>query len=490
MDYLYGFLLFLICLVTYITTLTPSVSAGDNGELTSAIFYLGLGHAPGYPIHTLFGKIFTFIPINNIGWRANFYSAFCGAMTIYFGFLVYLKLISSIYPNRYFALLSSIVGSLAFAFSYILWSQAITTEVYAVSSIAYGLLMLIILKWFDQIVSRKDAKIPYFGENYLLAFSFLLGVSLGGHQTISLSEFFFGTFIGFGLIFFQIYPRKNFSNYFSLGIWHFVTVLLILFIGWFFYIDYIVSLKSNLFAKNYANLKTGVKVFIFTNLLLLAYYLFYKFIRPHSVDPMNSFHRLALLTIKFMWMLYLGFCIYFYLFIRSHGNPPINWGGIDQSIDWWGKTAKFFNMINRKQFAASHLPFDLGILYLQIKAFLVEITFKQYTYPLWALVALGIVQAYRKCKLYLIWLLFGFVTYSLQLILYINYDIHSISLFFISFFFIFSYFIISIFIPFGVLFLLEYLDLFCQNFIKPSTKKNHKQSSTIIEQSKTTRTVN
>lgn len=458
LDIITGGIIFLVSLTVYTFTLTPSVSAGDNGELTSAIFFLGLGHAPGYPIHSLFGKIFTFIPINNIGWRANFYSAFSGSLAIFFSYLTYLKLVNSLTSYRLYGYLSAIIGALAFCFSTVLWSQSITTEVYAISSIFYPLLTLIVLKWFDEIYSRQGSTIPYFGENYLLSFAFVLGVGLGGHQTLSITEFYFGLFVGFGLLIFQILPRKDFEKYFTTGIWHFLGVIVILTIAWYYYIARIVSLKSNLFYNNYANLKSGVWAFVICNLTLLTYYLIYKYIisrNPGVVDPRNSFQRLAFFTVKFFGMMYLGLFVYFYLFIRSHGSPPINWGGIDQSTDLWGKIAKFFTMINRKQFAPNTIDLTSSTLYYQLGIFIQRNLFQQFTLPLWGLIFLGLLQLFRKCRVYLIWFTLGFLTFTIQLVLYINYDVNTVDLFFVEVFFIFSYFMLSIFIPFGILFLLE-----------------------------------
>lgn len=478
-DYLFAGIVGLISLGTYIMTLTPSVSAGDNGELTSAIFFLGLGHAPGYPIHSLFGKIFTFLPINNIGWRANFYSAASTSFSVILAYLMFLKLVSSLSKNHWYAIVAATIGALSLAFSQVLWGQSITTEVYAISAIFYPLLSLVILKWFDQVYSRQGLTHPYFGENYLLAFAFIFGVGLGGHQTLAITEFFFGGLVAFGLLFFQILPRKDFEQKLSSGIFHFIGVMILVAVAWYVYLSYIVSLKVNLFANNYDNLKTGVWIFVICNIALLAYYLLNKLTElrnPATQDTNNSFKRLALFTVKFFGMMFLGLFVYLYLFIRSHGSPPINWGGIDQSVDWWGKIAKFFTMINRKQFAPNSINPSLGVFYYQSLAFLKEIAYEQFTLPLWGLITLGVVELYRKSKLFLIWLLVGFFTFSLQLILYINYDIPNIDLFFIEVFFIFSYFMLAAFIPFGLMFLFEGVEWILTK--TASTKHSSTESST------------
>ena len=65
-DIIFSSAAFLFTFLLYLFTLTPSLSAGDNGELTTAAYFLGVGHAPGYPFYTLMSKLFTYIPFGNI----------------------------------------------------------------------------------------------------------------------------------------------------------------------------------------------------------------------------------------------------------------------------------------------------------------------------------------------------------------------------------------------------------------------------------------
>lgn len=58
--------LFLLSLFIYIITLCPSLASRDSAELTTGAYSLNITHPPGYPLFTLLGKLFTFIPLGNI----------------------------------------------------------------------------------------------------------------------------------------------------------------------------------------------------------------------------------------------------------------------------------------------------------------------------------------------------------------------------------------------------------------------------------------
>lgn len=50
-------------LVLYLTTLAPGVTAGDAGEIATAITRLGVIHPTGYPLFTMVGHLFTRLPL-------------------------------------------------------------------------------------------------------------------------------------------------------------------------------------------------------------------------------------------------------------------------------------------------------------------------------------------------------------------------------------------------------------------------------------------
>src|SRR4051812_34333959 len=76
----WGWGLGIFVLLIYGVTLCPSVGGGDSGELATVAYTLGIAHPPGYPLYTLFGKLFTTLPFGTVAWRVNLFSAVCGAL--------------------------------------------------------------------------------------------------------------------------------------------------------------------------------------------------------------------------------------------------------------------------------------------------------------------------------------------------------------------------------------------------------------------------
>lgn len=64
----------------YYLTLFPSVPGGDAGEMITIAYQVGVPHPPGYPLFTMLGKAFTFLPFGSIAWRINLSAAVCGAI--------------------------------------------------------------------------------------------------------------------------------------------------------------------------------------------------------------------------------------------------------------------------------------------------------------------------------------------------------------------------------------------------------------------------
>jgi hypothetical protein len=62
---------FTFALVIYNATLTPSLSyeSLDGNELATVPYELGLAHATGYPLYIWIGKLFTFLPVGDVGHR-------------------------------------------------------------------------------------------------------------------------------------------------------------------------------------------------------------------------------------------------------------------------------------------------------------------------------------------------------------------------------------------------------------------------------------
>lgn len=169
-------IVFVISFFVYLITLCPVVYVGDSGNFSAAAFTLGICHPPGYPLFALTGKIFTFLPLDNIAYRTNLMSATVAALTAAVFYILsdqYLGALKIIQSSRRAKLVSA-SSALVFAFSRTFWSQAVTAEVYTLNAFFVAATFLIIMSWNG----RNTWKM------YLLAF--IYGLSLCNHDTMLL----------------------------------------------------------------------------------------------------------------------------------------------------------------------------------------------------------------------------------------------------------------------------------------------------------------
>ena len=173
---------FVISLVIYLLTVQPSVSFWDCGEFIAASFYLQVPHPPGTPFFLLLGNIFAQIPfLENIGFKVNLISVFSSAFSVFFLYLVAVKLIN-IYKggkpkNLVDALatyIAAAIGAFSLCFSDTFWFNGVEAEVYAFSTFLVAIITYLILRWYER-ADEKD------NEKYILMIAYLVGLSTGVH---------------------------------------------------------------------------------------------------------------------------------------------------------------------------------------------------------------------------------------------------------------------------------------------------------------------
>jgi len=65
--------------VLYLLTLAPTIYNLDSAEFSTAAATGGIVRATGYPLYLLLGRLWSLLPIGDVGWRMNLLSAFSGA---------------------------------------------------------------------------------------------------------------------------------------------------------------------------------------------------------------------------------------------------------------------------------------------------------------------------------------------------------------------------------------------------------------------------
>ena len=116
-----------IAAFVYALTLSPSVGAGDSGELILAAHSLGIPHPPGYPLWVLLARCADLVPWGSTALRVNALSALLSACAVGLFYL----LAARCGLNR----LGRIAATVVFAGSTLVWDAAVQTEVYALATV-------------------------------------------------------------------------------------------------------------------------------------------------------------------------------------------------------------------------------------------------------------------------------------------------------------------------------------------------------------------
>ena len=166
-DSILALLLFIAAFMLYVRTLASSLLYGDSAEFQTIVYTMGVGHPTGYPVYVLLAKLFTLLPVGDIAYRVNLFSAFCTAMTIGLIYLIIRKL-GAMY-------MAAVYGSLTLALISLFWKYSSVAEVYAPAAACLALILLFSLQW-------KETKSP----RWLFLTGLFGGLSLGIHTLVAL----------------------------------------------------------------------------------------------------------------------------------------------------------------------------------------------------------------------------------------------------------------------------------------------------------------
>jgi len=164
----YPYLLILVTSIAtfllYFETLIREPGWGDSSELSLVAYQLGLSHPPGYPLHSILGKLFSLI-INDPATATNLLSAVFTCLTVGILSLIVFELTSMILP--------ALVTSLIFATLPNIWDMAVVAEVYNVNVFFVACSILFFLR-----AGHGDHN----QEKYFLGSAIVFGLSLGTYK--------------------------------------------------------------------------------------------------------------------------------------------------------------------------------------------------------------------------------------------------------------------------------------------------------------------
>ncbi|MBU1078609.1 MAG: DUF2723 domain-containing protein [Spirochaetes bacterium] len=298
-DLKWFILIFFLCFILFLSTLSHTVNFEDSGEFITSSFSLSVSHPPGYPLYNLCAKLFSFLPFGSIETGINIMSAFFSSLSALILFLLLLKVFRIIKEKK--AVFLSFFITLFFSLSSTLWSQSVIAEVYSLN------LFLTLSGLFLIVMIFMEGK-----KEYHSFFIYLTGISLGNHQSAIINLLIYGFFF----IIKKEWKKLNINNY--------IRFILLFLLGISIYTYLPVRAGShpilnwgdpvnvrNFFAvitrsqygdvgKGLINLKTMLKEFSSINPL----YEFLKFIKPQI--SLTSFIVIPVLGVIF-FLLYRGF---------------------------------------------------------------------------------------------------------------------------------------------------------------------------------------
>ena len=150
-------------LALFVITMPHTVALEDDGWFLMVGWFLGIGHPPGYPVHTLISNLFFQLPWGSPALLGHLLSAIFGALAC-----------GAVYACARLLGVSAaaaLIGSWLFAVSEHFWAQAIITEVYTLNALCLFSIFALLL------YLRRDGA----DRRIWLVAAFIYGISLANH---------------------------------------------------------------------------------------------------------------------------------------------------------------------------------------------------------------------------------------------------------------------------------------------------------------------
>ena len=138
--------------LVYTATLTPGVPPTDSGELALAAWLPGVAHAPGFPLWTGLGWLWShLLPAGRVIWRLNLLSACCGALAVGLIYALALRTLrvaeGQTGDGAALRLVPAAIGATALGLGRTFWSWSTVAEVYALNTALVVAILLLVVRW-------------------------------------------------------------------------------------------------------------------------------------------------------------------------------------------------------------------------------------------------------------------------------------------------------------------------------------------------------
>ena len=173
-DWLQASLVALALFALYAATSPRSVALEDDSLFVLSAYFLGIEHPPGYPLFTLIGHLFTYLPFGSVAYRVHLVSALFGALSVGTLWLCARSLIHGRLP--------AYVAAFGLGLSPVFWSQSLIAEVYTLNTFFFLVLVYLGLQAAPRSVQAPDGA----AGGVLLWMAFVFGLSLSNHWPLML----------------------------------------------------------------------------------------------------------------------------------------------------------------------------------------------------------------------------------------------------------------------------------------------------------------
>lgn len=353
-------ILYLFVFEIYSLTQCATFNINDSGETIMVCDLLTISHSPGYPLHTIWGKLNCLLPLGQPMLRVTFASLLTSSLAVVMIYLILRMLFRGIFepvtpsgspapdapkPSPWLWEVPALFGALVFAFSYQHWFQAGGAKggVYTLNTLLFTLILYFLFKmrqsgWFLKsffvVVFLFGMGLTHHWHDQLAMFPGYIWLILNNQKRVVLDDLYkwvlhpaFSISVGvlFSLTFILRWgATSSASDGFILGmtvvigvLFAAVTVIFVTmaarFLGWFFLLFTAIG-----------------TVALLTFLLVFFHYL----MPPELVVALPILFVVSVILarifggINFARALTIGLLplsVYFFLPIRAVQNPLVNW---------------------------------------------------------------------------------------------------------------------------------------------------------------------
>lgn len=158
----------LLAAVLYVLTAARDIVVGDTGDFVAAALTLGVAHAPGYPLLTMFGHALSWLPVGPEPFRVNLIAVLSHAGAVGVTCLTMMRLSR----NR----AASAVTALLLATVPLFWRWSLAAEAFPLNNLFASIVIYCLVRW-QEAPERTQ---------FLIAAAFVCGLALSNHMTIVL----------------------------------------------------------------------------------------------------------------------------------------------------------------------------------------------------------------------------------------------------------------------------------------------------------------